>query len=96
MTSIPTKTTATTTKTIIVTSTANGSPSAISGFFRRVREALLEDSAFSFREQTALVIFLIHCFNSVEVDMVRLEIQKLVSLSIWSNILPELRDAELK
>ena len=66
------------------------------GFFRRVREALLEASAFSFREQTALVIFLIHCFNSVEVDMVRLEIQKLVSLGIWANILPERREAELK
>ena len=57
---------------------------------------MLEDSSFSFREQTALIIFLIHCFNSVEVDMVRLEIQKLVSLSIWANILPEHKDAELK
>ena len=66
------------------------------GFFRRVREALLKESELSFREQTALVIFLIHCFNSVEVDMVRMEIQKLVSLSVWANILPELREAELK
>ena len=54
------------------------------------------ESGLSFREQTSLVIFLIHCFNSVEVDMVRMEIQKLVSLSVWANILPELREAELK
>jgi len=71
-------------------------PDIFPGFFNRVMSSLLKEDGLSYREQTALVIFVIHCFNSVEVDMVRLEIQKLVSLPIWSSILPARRESELK
>ena len=37
----------------------------------------------SFKEQTCILIFLNHCFNSLEVDLIRDQVQRLVSLSIW-------------
>ena len=43
-------------------------PKEFPGFFRRVMRAALDDTfQFSIQEQTSLLIFLMHCFNSVEV-----------------------------
>lgn len=39
-------------------------------FFQQVLEACLSDIS-SLKEQTALLVFLNHCFNSMEVDLVR-------------------------
>lgn len=47
------------------------------------------------REQTALLVFLNHCFSSMEVEMCREQAKKLVSLSMWSCLQPKRRDQEL-
>jgi intron-binding protein aquarius len=50
----------------------------------------------SLKEQTALLVFLGHCFMSMEVKLVRDYVQKLVSLSMWESLLESRRDHELK
>lgn len=47
------------------------------------------------REQTALLVFLNHCFSSMEVELCREQAKKLVSLSMWSCLQPKRRDQEL-
>lgn len=47
------------------------------------------------REQTALLVFLNHCFGSMEVELCREQAKKLVSLSMWSCLQPKRRDQEL-
>lgn len=47
------------------------------------------------REQTSLLVFLNHCFSSMEVELCRDEAKKLVSLSMWSCLQPKRRDQEL-
>lgn len=47
------------------------------------------------REQTALLVFLNHCFSSMEVELCRDQAKKLVSLSMWSCLQPKRRDQEL-
>ncbi|KAK0071458.1 hypothetical protein PV326_001218 [Microctonus aethiopoides] len=63
-------------------------PDQFSGFFQRVLEACLEESILDFdlKEQTALIIFLNHSFNSMEVALVRNEVKRLVSLSMWVSL----------
>lgn len=64
-------------------------------FFNQVMNSLLDESV-SLREKTSMLVFLIHCFNSCEVEIIRDNIKKLVSLAIWINILPDRRDQEFK
>lgn len=66
-------------------------PEHFGDFSLRALETCLEEGT-SLRELSILLIFLIHCFNSLEVDLIREQIQKLVSLPIWSNILQGKRD----
>jgi len=40
----------------------------------------------SLREQTALLVFLNHCFNSMEVELIRDQVKRLVSLSMWVSL----------
>lgn len=47
------------------------------------------------REQTALLVFLNHCFSSMEVELCREQAKKLVSLSMWTCLQPKRRDQEL-
>ncbi len=54
------------------------------------------DQTLSLREQTFLLVFLDHCFTSMEVDIIREQVQKLVSLSMWESLLPNRRERELK
>lgn len=70
-------------------------PEEFPGFFRQVMTAVLNTET-SLKEQTALLVFLIHCFNSVEVELIRQQIYKLVSLPIWISLLPERREQEFK
>ncbi|XP_029848929.3 RNA helicase aquarius [Ixodes scapularis] len=66
-------------------------------FFGKVMESALDENfTFSLREQTALLVFLIHCFNSMEVSLIREQIQRLVSLSAWRTLLPERREYEFR
>ena len=59
-------------------------------------ELSLQETGLVLKEQGVLLVFLIHCFNSLEVDLIREQIQRLVSLPIWINILPGRRDAIFK
>ncbi|XP_023293066.2 RNA helicase aquarius [Lucilia cuprina] len=67
------------------------------GFFRHVLELCLnEDNKTQIREKTALVVFLNHCFNSMEIELCRNQIRRLVSLSMWSCLQPKRLEQELR
>ena len=59
-------------------------------------ELSLQEKGLLHKEQGVLLVFLIHCFNSLEEDLIREQIQRLVSLPIWHNILPGRRDEIFK
>jgi len=72
-------------------------PSNFPGLIHRVMSLNLDDSGeISIKEQTMVLTFLNHCFNSLEVDLIREELQKLISLRIWSCVLPGRLEQELK
>ena len=73
-------------------------PTHFPGFFQNVLEACLEESTFDFnlKEQTALVVFLNHCFNSMEISLVREEIKRLISLTMWVSLQEGRRALEFK
>ena len=65
--------------------------------FKKVCDlTLASNENISLKEQTALLIFLGHCFMSMEIDLVRSHVQKLVSLSMWESLLDSRRESELK
>ena len=55
-----------------------------------------KSAAISLKEQTFVLVFLDHCFTSMEVDIIREQVQKLVSLSMWEALLERRRESELK
>lgn len=60
-------------------------------FFQQVLEACLAArplTAVYLREQTALILFLNHCFNSMEVALCRDQAKRLVSLAMWTCLQP--------
>ncbi|KAJ7344898.1 hypothetical protein JRQ81_000848 [Phrynocephalus forsythii] len=67
-------------------------------FFKRVLEASLaeNDHQLSLQEQTILLLFLDHCFNSLEVDLIRGQVQQLISLPMWMALQPARLELELK
>lgn len=67
-------------------------------FFQKVLEACLDESIMDFdlKEQTALIVFLNHCFNSMEVLLVREEVKRLVSLSMWISLQQGRRELEFR
>ncbi|XP_009977547.1 PREDICTED: intron-binding protein aquarius, partial [Tauraco erythrolophus] len=67
-------------------------------FFKRILEASLveNDSEYSLHEQTVLLLFLDHCFNSLEVDLIRSQVQQLISLPMWMALQPKRLEQELK
>ncbi|XP_022090524.1 intron-binding protein aquarius-like [Acanthaster planci] len=73
-------------------------PEHFAGFFRHVMELCLEEDAalVGIKEQTILMGFLIHCFNSLEVDLIREQVQRLVSLPMWVCLLPGRLEKELQ
>lgn len=73
-------------------------PTHFSGFFQKVLNHCLSEEKFTplvAKQQTALILFLNHCFNSMEVEMCRNQTKKLVSLGMWSCLQPSRREAEL-
>jgi intron-binding protein aquarius len=50
----------------------------------------------SFQEYSILVKFLDNCVNSLEVDLVRAQIQKICNLAMWHSLSDNRRDYELK
>jgi len=72
-------------------------PQHFHGFFQRIMEiSLAEEDVLSIREQSIILVFLIHCFNSLEMDLIREQLQHLVSLPMWTCLLPERLEQELK
>ncbi|XP_015206361.1 RNA helicase aquarius [Lepisosteus oculatus] len=67
-------------------------------FFKCVLEASLagEEGDLSLRQQTVLLLFLDHCFNSLEVDLIREQVQQLISLPMWVCLLPSRLEHEMK
>lgn len=67
-------------------------PEEFPAFFRHVLETCLpaNDSGkrATMREKTALLVFLNHCFNSMEIELCREQAKRLVSLSMWSCLQP--------
>lgn len=63
-------------------------PEHFGNFFSKITKITLnaDDYKLSMKERTSLLIFLIHCFNGIEVDLIREQIQKFVSFPIWCNI----------
>jgi len=72
-------------------------PENFPSFFHLILQACSTDlqEKYSMKERTMLLVFLVHSFNSLEVDLIREQIQRLVSLSIWTNLLPSRLQAEL-
>ncbi|KRZ07965.1 Intron-binding protein aquarius, partial [Trichinella zimbabwensis] len=52
-------------------------------FFTRVLEISLDDELLTIAEQLHVIIFLNHCFTSVEIVSVRSVVQKIISLPMW-------------
>uniref|UniRef100_A0AAQ4S0I3 RNA helicase aquarius n=1 Tax=Gasterosteus aculeatus aculeatus TaxID=481459 RepID=A0AAQ4S0I3_GASAC len=73
-------------------------PSHFPFFFKCMMEAVLagEESGLTLKEQTVLLVFLDHCFNSLEVDLIREQVQQLISLPMWMCLLPSRLQQELK
>uniref|UniRef100_A0A667YP42 RNA helicase aquarius n=1 Tax=Myripristis murdjan TaxID=586833 RepID=A0A667YP42_9TELE len=73
-------------------------PSHFPFFFKCVMEAVLngDEAGLTLREQTVLLVFLDHCFNSLEVDLIREQVQQLISLPMWMCLLPSRLQQELK
>ncbi|KAM9381229.1 RNA helicase aquarius [Phaethornis superciliosus] len=67
-------------------------------FFKCILKASLveNDSEYSLHEQTVLLLFLDHCFNSLEVDLIRSQVQQLISLPMWMALQPKRLEQELK
>lgn len=68
-------------------------PEQYPAFFRHVLESSLPDKAkngckSTLRERTALLMFLNHCFNSMEIELCREQAKRLVSLSMWHCLQP--------
>ncbi|KRX19899.1 Intron-binding protein aquarius [Trichinella nelsoni] len=52
-------------------------------FFTRVLEMSLDDELLTIAEQLHVIIFLNHCFTSVEIVSIRTVVQKIISLPMW-------------
>ncbi|XP_045537954.1 RNA helicase aquarius [Papilio machaon] len=73
-------------------------PEHFPGFFEQVLRASVANdrSSQNMREQTALLMFLNHCFGSMEVQLCRDQVKRLVSLSMWISLQEGRRNQEFK
>ncbi|CAH2045440.1 unnamed protein product, partial [Iphiclides podalirius] len=73
-------------------------PEHFPAFFEQVLRASVTDDHTSqnMREQTALLLFLNHCFGSMEVQLCRDQVKRLVSLSMWISLQEGRRNQEFK
>ncbi|KHJ41012.1 Intron-binding protein aquarius family protein [Trichuris suis] len=70
-------------------------PEQFAKMFKKVMNVALDHATLTLPERTVVIVFLGHCFNSVEIDSVRALIQKLVSLPSWVSLPAEIRNALL-
>ncbi|XP_022116250.2 RNA helicase aquarius [Pieris rapae] len=73
-------------------------PDYFPGFFEQVLHASVAEDHLSnnMREQTNLLLFLNHCFGSMEVQLCRDQVKRLVSLSMWISLQEGRRNQEFK
>ncbi|XP_017104861.2 RNA helicase aquarius [Drosophila bipectinata] len=76
-------------------------PDQYPSFFRHVLESCLpadggKEARSSLHERTSLLMFLNHCFNSMEIELCREQAKRLVSLSMWHCLQPRRREQELR
>ncbi|XP_045453071.1 RNA helicase aquarius [Melitaea cinxia] len=71
-------------------------PDHFPGFFEQVLRASIVEEFSNMREQTALLLFLNHCFGSMEVQLCRDQVKRLVSLSMWISLQEGRRNQEFK
>ncbi|EDV49455.1 RNA helicase aquarius isoform X1 [Drosophila erecta] len=76
-------------------------PEQYPAFFRHVLESCLpskkaKEASSTLRERTALLMFINHCFNSMEIELCREQAKRLVSLSMWHCLQPRRREQELR
>ncbi|XKL64533.1 hypothetical protein PGB90_004619 [Kerria lacca] len=72
-------------------------PEFFPDFFQQMLQSCLsENPIISLIEHTSLIIFLTHCFNSMEEKLILDEVKKLVSLMIWISLQQARRDFEFK
>lgn len=69
-------------------------PDEFSNFFEQVLETSLRINNLA--EETALIVFLNHCFNSMEIELVREQVKRLVSLSMWISLQQGRRELEFR
>jgi len=60
-----------------------GDPEKFGKFFFRVLHGLLDEGNVSLKEGCSMLLFLQTAFSSLEVDLVRKQVQTLVSLHVW-------------
>ncbi|XP_076822195.1 RNA helicase aquarius-like [Clavelina lepadiformis] len=70
-------------------------PDHFQNLFDCVMKSVLDDS-IPLRQRTVLIIFLDHCYNSLEVDIVREQVQRTVTIASWQCLLPSRLQAELR
>lgn len=62
------------------------------GFFHQIMSICLRETqemgAQYFKELTAILMFLNSCFNSMEIELCREQVKRLVSLTMWSCLQP--------
>ncbi|XP_047033898.1 RNA helicase aquarius [Helicoverpa zea] len=73
-------------------------PEHFPAFFEQVLRASVDEdrTTSNMREQTALLLFLNHCFGSMEVQLCRDQVKRLVSLSMWISLQEGRRNQEFK
>uniref|UniRef100_A0A8C1KM24 Uncharacterized protein n=1 Tax=Cyprinus carpio TaxID=7962 RepID=A0A8C1KM24_CYPCA len=86
---------------LVFASVFKHAPTHFPHFFKCVMESCLsgEQLCLSLKEQTVLLLFLDHCFNSlvnIVLDLIREQVQKLVSLPMWMYLLQMRLQQELK
>ena len=70
-------------------------PEHFGHFFNCVMKSVMDDS-IDLKQKTILIVFLDHCYNSLEVDVVRQEVQKTITIAMWQCLMPSRLQAELK
>jgi len=71
-------------------------PKQFGHFFEQVMKMLLDNRNVSLLERMILLIFLDHCFNSLEVDCIRDVVQQTLLLSSWVSLHNSLLQEKLK
>lgn len=71
-------------------------PDHFGSFFHNCLKLILSESKLSQQEETILIKFLDNCVNSLEIDLVRTQVQRICGLPMWISLCANRRDYEFK